>query len=78
MNRKQSVMPPKFRTRLGELRAQKDFTRRDLMRVTDISYQALVTLENKGVSRVEAGIVSQLCKVFDCKVDELIYLVDED
>lgn len=67
----------KFRTRLKELREQRELSRMDLVRDAKMSYPTVVSWENNSMNHVSADIVHRLTNLLGCTVDELVYVVED-
>ena len=71
-------MAKKFRTRLAELRKKHNVSRMDLVRKADMTYPTVMSWENDTLSSANANTVWYLLNIFNCTMDELFYIVDED
>lgn len=72
----------KYKTRLKELREAKGLERMDIVEQSiklgkSITYQTVMTWENRLVARIDADTTYILKKILDCSLDELVYEVEE-
>lgn len=67
----------KFRTRLAELRERHGVSRMDLVRRADITYPTVMSWENDELTSVDADKLAALMRVFQCNMQDLLYIVDE-
>ena len=72
----------KYRTRLKQLREAKELERMDIVEKSiimgkSLTYQTVMTWENKLVSRIDADTTYVLKQILGCTLDELVYEVDE-
>jgi|GEM_PF-6547152 len=68
----------KFRTRLKELMEQHGLSRMDMVRRADMTYPTVVSWESDMLKSVDANKVHILTQLFDCKIDDLIYTIDDE
>jgi DNA-binding Xre family transcriptional regulator len=67
----------KFKTRLSELMAKHGVERMDLVRQANMSYPTVMSWENDELSSIDANKVKALLEIFNCEMQDLIYLVDD-
>ena len=64
---------------LSRIMGEKRFTITEVARITGMSNTTISNLYNEKVKRLDFDTLEKLCKIFKCKVEDLIeYIPEED
>jgi transcriptional regulator with XRE-family HTH domain len=71
-------MVKKIRTRVAELRKKHNVSRMDLVRKAYMTYPTVISWEKDALSSISSNTVWLLMQIFECRMDELLYFVDDE
>lgn len=57
---------------LDKLLSEKEITRYQLSKMTEIKYQTIDNYYKNKVVRYDSFILSKICEVLDCKIDDIL------
>lgn len=68
-----------IKIKLSNILGQNKMTRKELSELVDIRPNTIGDLYNENIKKIDVNQLNKLCKVFNCKVEDLLeYVKDEE
>lgn len=68
----------RFKWNVKELRQAAGLERMDIVRRANISYPTVLSMETKTTARLDAAVLSELMRLFNCGMSDLVQIIDVD